>query len=428
MAKQTCFVVMGFGKKTDFQTGRVLDLDKTYRNIIKPAAEAAGLECVRADEIKHSGIIDVPMYEQLLKADVVVADLSTSNCNACYELGVRHALKPFTTIIIAESQFKYPFDFSHIAIRSYTHLGDGIDFDEVVSFRGKLQDAIQTIAGQPTNDSPVYEFLRIKPPQVATAMDDAPRIEAPVAAPGAVPAETVSALMTQVDAAFRRNDFGTAKGLLLGVKALLPTDSYVIQKLALATYKSQDPTALDALKAAREVLVQLDPRGSNDTETLGLWGAIHKGIWERTLDTNQLTESIFAYEKGFYLKNDYYNGINLAYLLNLRAALPGAKVADSIADFVLAERTRRSVLTICRSLLDSEKDRGKPLPDHYWIAATLGEALFGLGDRDEANKVLDDAYAKADAKWMADSTREQIGKLDKHLQGFPYRQLAGLTQ
>ena len=68
---RTCFVVMGFGKKTDFETGRTLDLDKSYRNIIKPAVEAAGLACVRADEIVHSGLIDVPMYEQLLSADVV---------------------------------------------------------------------------------------------------------------------------------------------------------------------------------------------------------------------------------------------------------------------------------------------------------------------------------------------------------------------
>ena len=35
----TCFVVMGFGKKTDFESGRTLDLDKTYRNIIEPAAQ-----------------------------------------------------------------------------------------------------------------------------------------------------------------------------------------------------------------------------------------------------------------------------------------------------------------------------------------------------------------------------------------------------
>src|SRR2546423_3557484 len=116
----TCFVVMGFGKKTDFETGRTLDLDKTYRNIIKPAVEAAGLECIRADTITHSGPIDVPMYEQLLNADVVVADLSTSNKNAYYELGVRHALRPYTTIIICEDGVKsFPFDINRNLIRQY---------------------------------------------------------------------------------------------------------------------------------------------------------------------------------------------------------------------------------------------------------------------------------------------------------------------
>src|SRR5215204_2954554 len=52
----TCFVVMGFGKKTDFESGRTLDLDKSYHNVIKPAVKAAGLDCVRADEIVHAGI------------------------------------------------------------------------------------------------------------------------------------------------------------------------------------------------------------------------------------------------------------------------------------------------------------------------------------------------------------------------------------
>ena len=28
---------MGFGKKTDFESGRTYDLDKAYRNMIKPA-------------------------------------------------------------------------------------------------------------------------------------------------------------------------------------------------------------------------------------------------------------------------------------------------------------------------------------------------------------------------------------------------------
>ena len=45
-----CFVVMGYGKKTDFKQNKSFDLDKTYRNIIKPAAQAAGYTCERADE------------------------------------------------------------------------------------------------------------------------------------------------------------------------------------------------------------------------------------------------------------------------------------------------------------------------------------------------------------------------------------------
>ena len=122
--QRVCFAIMGFGRKTDFETGRVLDLDKTYQSIIKPAAEDAGLTCIRADEIIHSGVIDLPMYEQLLNADVVIADLSTSNKNAFYELGVRHALRPYTTIVIAEDGLKaFPFDLNHVTVRQYHHLG-----------------------------------------------------------------------------------------------------------------------------------------------------------------------------------------------------------------------------------------------------------------------------------------------------------------
>src|SRR5215468_1254407 len=159
----TCFVVMGFGKKTDFETGRVLDLDQSYINLIKPAVEAAGLKCVRADEIVHSGLIDVPMYQQLLHADVVIADLSTANRNAFYELGVRHALRPYTTIIIAEDGIKppFPFDLNHVAIRMYHHLGEDIGVSEAASFGAKLKEAITEILSKspPDSDSPVYTFL-----------------------------------------------------------------------------------------------------------------------------------------------------------------------------------------------------------------------------------------------------------------------------
>ncbi|MGA8029585.1 MAG: hypothetical protein WB992_20780, partial [Bryobacteraceae bacterium] len=268
--KQVCFVVMGFGKKTDYPTGRVIDLDKSYQYIIKPAAEAAGLECKRADEIIHSGTIDLPMYEQLLMADVVVADVSTSNCNAFYELGVRHALRPYTTITIAEDKMVFPFDVNHIAIRKYQHLGEGIDFGEVMRMQNELKEAIRIIAGKPTDDSPVYTFLKdLKPPMRAVAQDIAK--QAPASSGDSGNSETVSVIMTQAQTALDKSDFVTAKSLLAVVKGMLPNDPYVAQKLALATYKSKIPTPIQALNEAKAIIEDLKPEISTDTETLGLW-------------------------------------------------------------------------------------------------------------------------------------------------------------
>src|ERR1051326_7672746 len=170
MAKKTCFVVMGFGIKTDYTKPKTFNLDKTYRNIIKPAALTAGLDCVRADEILNSGNINVPMYEQLLTADVVVADVSTYNCNAFYELGVRHALRPHTTIVITEDGLSFPFDIAQISIKRYHHLGEGIDSEEVDRMKAELAEAMKTISEKAANDSPVYTFMKdLRPPMLAKA-------------------------------------------------------------------------------------------------------------------------------------------------------------------------------------------------------------------------------------------------------------------
>jgi hypothetical protein len=157
--KKRCFVVMGFGLKTDFATGRKLDLNKSYRLLIKPVVESKDISCIRADEILLSGPIDVPMYQELLKADLVIADLSTANVNAFYELGIRHALRPRTTIVISEDKLSYPFDVNHIKITSYTHLGDAIDFEEVERFRSVLGSTIDAVLNDNQPDSPVYTFL-----------------------------------------------------------------------------------------------------------------------------------------------------------------------------------------------------------------------------------------------------------------------------
>jgi hypothetical protein len=419
LPQKNCFVVMGFGKKTDYATGRVLDLDKSYRNIIKPAAEEAGLLCKRADEIVHSGTIDVPMFEQLLTADVVIADVSTSNPNAFYELGVRHALRPYTTITMAEDKMVFPFDISHMAIQKYHHLGEDIGYDEAVRMKGALKAAILTIVDNPKNDSPVYTFFSdLEPPmrkiiaQAVARAAPAAAFSAPGAGDGAT--QTVSELLKQADVALQASDFVTAKSLLKVVRGLAPKDPFVAQKLALATYKSKSPTPTQALDEAAAILADLKPETSTDTETLGLWGAVHKRVWDLTGQRANLDGAIFGYEKGFSLKNDYWNGINLAFLYNVRAAASTGR--DAIADQVLAERTRKSVLAICDAALSGDAVSG-PLPEKYWLFATMAEAWLGLGDKQKADAYLAKAQAVVPkpSDWMLESTREQLDKLSKLL-------------
>ena len=87
--------------------------------------------------------------KQLLNADVVIADVSRYKPNAFYELGVRHALKPYTTITIAEDKLVFPFDVGQIAIRTYHHLAEGIDFGEVQRMRAELEAAKGPLARRP---------------------------------------------------------------------------------------------------------------------------------------------------------------------------------------------------------------------------------------------------------------------------------------
>jgi hypothetical protein len=91
---------MPFGQKSDLKSGVVIDFDQIYNEAIKPTIEQCRLEARRGDEERTGGIIHNEMAARLLLSEFVVADPTLTNANVFYELRVRHAAKPFTTVPI----------------------------------------------------------------------------------------------------------------------------------------------------------------------------------------------------------------------------------------------------------------------------------------------------------------------------------------
>ncbi|HEU4452229.1 MAG TPA: tetratricopeptide repeat-containing protein, partial [Longimicrobium sp.] len=286
------------------------------------------------------------------------------------------------------------------------------------------------------------------PPSIAEAVASAVAVvsEAAGAAPPAAgaaeeeaQAQSHSILMEQVDAAQEEGDFATARALLAGIRGRMkkqapnkPEDPYILQRLALVTYKSKLPTEEESLREACDILWSLDPETSNDPETLGLWAAVHKRLWALKQDRVDLDKAVRAVERGFYLRNDHYNGINLAFLLNLRAS-GAADPAEAVADFVQARRIRREVLAICDRWVAenpapdaaalSPDALDKALEARYWMLATQAEAAIGLEDP-RGDQLLREAFAAAPHDWMKESTQQQVDKLRGLLADSPLKHVA----
>jgi hypothetical protein len=348
-------------------------------------------------------VIDKPMYENLLEADLVIADLSTSNANAIYELGVRHALRPHATIVIAEDKFAFPFDINHLSITKYEHMEKEIGFREVMRMRGVLQAKIEAILNRGETDSPVFLFL---PKLTVSSMNDA----VPAAAAATAEqkddksfADLLELFESTKEKAKKPADWLFVLAVLDRIQNLQPNDPYLIQQRALATYKSEHPNPVESLHAALGVLAPLKAETSSDAETVGICGAIHKRLWTATHDRMHLDQAIRSYSRGYYIKDDHYNGINYAFLLNVRAA--ESEGDDAVADRVLARRIRTEVLTLCDAALRAET---LPPDARFWITATKVEALLGLGRQTES---ADLRKTLAPDDWKTETLDAQLAAL-----------------
>jgi hypothetical protein len=66
--------------------------DVVYRKMIEPALRSAKMDCARGDTTVRVGDLTTNIWNEILRAGLVIADISVPNVNVFYELGLAHAI------------------------------------------------------------------------------------------------------------------------------------------------------------------------------------------------------------------------------------------------------------------------------------------------------------------------------------------------
>ena len=154
------------------------------------------------------------------------------------------------------------------------------------------------------------------------------------------------------------------------LKRIQPDDPYVVQQLALATYKSEQPDRVTALQRAKEILLPLALKYPAMPNRRPL-GRYHN-VSGCNVDRADLDRAIAAYERGFYLRRDTSTALTSPSCSTPRDLLSTGD--EAIADRVLAKRCRSTVLDIC----DALRRRGGLKPRcEFWVEATRSKRCSG---------------------------------------------------
>jgi tetratricopeptide (TPR) repeat protein len=400
---------MPFGKKPD-ASGALVDFDAVYHELIAPAIEQADLDAVRADEEMTGGIIHKPMFERLMLCPYAVADLSTANANVFYELGVRHAVRPYSTVLIFGEGGRLPFDVAPLRALPYKLTPAGTPADIAATqaaLAARLKDARSSKA-----DSPVFQLIDgIQPPDISHIRTDVFRervqysaqVKERLATARGQGAEAVRAIEKELDP-IADAEAGVVIDLFLSYRAVKAWDDMIalvanMSAPLAATVTVQEQLALALNRAgqgerAERILLDLLERHGTSSETCGILGRVYKDRWEAALKQKDLLlarglleKAISVYLRGFETDwRDAYPGVNAVTLMELREP---------------PDPRRAQILPVVRYSVERRIAAGKP---DYWDYATLLELAVLANDEEPA------AAAAAEALAVIREARERRGE------------------
>jgi hypothetical protein len=428
------FIIRPFGVKND------INFDEVEEKLISPALERLGITGRTTIEILRQGNIRVDMFQRLLTADLVVADLSIHNANVFYELGIRHALRNKRTFLIRCGGDSYPFDLQTDRYFNYDKENPGMNL-------AKLVEALQQTVNSEDQDSPVFKLLPSLQEQdrsrfLAVPLDFREEVELAVESKRLGDLE----LLTQESQGFEWE----SEGLRLVGRSQFHLKAYEGARTTWELIRGLHPADLEANivlgntyqrlgdlirsdLALKRALDRKDMEGKDRAESYALLGRNAKARWKGTwiqaspdqkqaqaLRSPYLKESFEAYLEAFEQDlNHFYSGLNalgmLTVLSELAQSLPQVWSERFDDDqeaqrelTLLKDQIRKLSIGVELSLKADKKRRGLEKKPDVW--AEISEADLSCLTSGRPSKVAT-AYREAlvDAKdFHIDSLRSQL--------------------
>jgi tetratricopeptide (TPR) repeat protein len=407
---------MPFGIKTG-PDSRTINFDTVYEQLIKPAIAAAGLEPIRADHEEAGGFIQKPMFEALLLCEFAVADLTNANPNVFYELGIRHAVRPWSTVPIMAEGGRLPIDVDALKTVFYQIGSNSAPSpDRLETTRNVIAGMLREAKSGSLKDSPIYQLIDYYPqPQLdhekadifrnrvkysrevkdklAEARQQSVEALASVEEHLGSIEDVESGVVIDLMLSYRsRKAFSQMIQLIEKMSPALRQTVMVQEQYALALNREKQPDK------AESVLLELIKKRGPTSETYGILGRVYKDQWEAALKAGDeflaqgiLDKAIEAYLKGFESDwRDAYPGVNAVTLMELHDP---------------PDPRRMDLIPVVRYSVERRISKGAP---DYWDYATLLELAMLASDQQKAFAALSSSLAAIREIFEPDTTARNL--------------------
>ena len=409
-----CFVLMPFGSKID-AAGQVTNFNSVYQNIIAPAVVEAGLEPIRADEERIGGTIHKPMFERLMLCHYAVADITGANPNVFYELGIRHALRPRSTVIIFLEGTVLPFDIALVRGIGYRADASGEPVNSQIAIKAITKQLCEA-RGNPYDDSPVFQLIddlprweidHTKTDVFRKSVDYSKKYKDQLHTAVREGAQAVQQIASEPSLAnLLEVETGIVVDLFLSLRDVkahadmielynrmpLPLQRAKMMREQLGFALNREGRFAEAEKVLKGVIDEFGP----SSETNGLLGRIYKDRWDNAKKEGRpearslLRRAIEAYLEGFQADwRDAYPGVNAVTLMEMQDKPD--PMQPKILPVVRYAATRKAAKNA-----------------DYWDYATLLELAVLGRDAEDADNQISETLALARASWELKSTARNL--------------------